>query len=90
VFSHARKSEIRALLFDARGAATRERIIDAAADLIYAHGVDRMSVNEVMAASGVVVISDRPAMLNLEQAVAGRHHALEDLPGIRLGQTALG
>lgn len=37
----------------ARGAATRSRIINAAADLIYAHGVDRTSLDEVMAAAGV-------------------------------------
>jgi AcrR family transcriptional regulator len=37
----------------ARGAATRARIIEAAADLIYAHGVERTSLDEVMAASGV-------------------------------------
>jgi AcrR family transcriptional regulator len=37
----------------ARGAATRSRIIDAAADLIYEHGVERTSLDEVMAASGV-------------------------------------
>jgi TetR/AcrR family transcriptional regulator, transcriptional repressor for nem operon len=37
----------------ARGAATRSRIVEAAADLIYAHSVDRRSLDEVMAASGV-------------------------------------
>lgn len=37
----------------ARGAATRSRIVNAAADLIYEHGVDRTSLDEVMAASGV-------------------------------------
>ena len=37
----------------ARGAATRARIVDAAADLIYARGVDRTSLDDVMAASGV-------------------------------------
>lgn len=45
------KSEPRPLT--ARGAATRSRIVDAAADLIYAHGVDRTSLDDVMAASGV-------------------------------------
>jgi TetR/AcrR family transcriptional regulator, transcriptional repressor for nem operon len=45
------KSEPRSLT--ARGAATRARIVEAAADLIYAHGVDRTSLDEVMAASGV-------------------------------------
>jgi AcrR family transcriptional regulator len=37
----------------ARGAATRSRIVNAAADLMYEHGVDRTSLDEVMAASGV-------------------------------------
>jgi AcrR family transcriptional regulator len=37
----------------ARGAATRSRIVNAAADLMYQHGVDRTSLDEVMAASGV-------------------------------------
>src|SRR6516225_2465884 len=37
----------------ARGAATRARIVEAAADLIYVHGVERTSLDEVMAASGV-------------------------------------
>jgi TetR/AcrR family transcriptional repressor of nem operon len=37
----------------ARGAATRSRIVNAAADLIYEHGVERTSLDEVMAASGV-------------------------------------
>lgn len=46
-----RKSEPRSLT--ARGAATRARIVEAAADLIYAHGVERTSLDDVMAASGV-------------------------------------
>ena len=37
----------------ARGAATRSRIVEAAADLIYAHGVERTSLDDVMAATGV-------------------------------------
>lgn len=37
----------------ARGAATRARIVDAAAGLIYSNGVDRTSLDEVMAESGV-------------------------------------
>jgi AcrR family transcriptional regulator len=37
----------------ARGAATRARIVDAATDLIYTHGVDRTSLDDVMAVSGV-------------------------------------
>ena len=45
------KSEPRSLT--ARGAATRSRIVAAAADLIYSHGVERTSLDDVMAASGV-------------------------------------
>jgi TetR/AcrR family transcriptional repressor of nem operon len=37
----------------ARGAVTRSRIVNAAADLIYARGVDRTSLDDVMAVSGV-------------------------------------
>jgi TetR/AcrR family transcriptional regulator, transcriptional repressor for nem operon len=37
----------------ARGAATRSRIVNAAADLIFAHGVDRTSLDDVMAEAGV-------------------------------------
>ena len=45
------KSEPRSLT--ARGAAARARIVEAAADLIYVHGVERTSLDDVMAASGV-------------------------------------
>src|SRR5882724_11669191 len=45
------KSEPGSLI--ARGTATRSRIVNAAADLIYEHGVDGTSLDEVMAASGV-------------------------------------
>ena len=45
------KSQPRSLT--ARGAATRSRIVDAATDLIYTHGVDRTSLDDVMAVSGV-------------------------------------
>src|SRR5215470_17966354 len=37
----------------ARGAATRARIVNAAADLIYASGADGTSLDDVMAKSGV-------------------------------------
>jgi TetR/AcrR family transcriptional regulator, transcriptional repressor for nem operon len=46
-----RNSQPRSLT--ARGAATRAGIIEAAADLIYAHGVEGTSLDDVMAASGV-------------------------------------
>src|SRR6516162_4806466 len=36
-----------------RGVATRARIVEAAADLIYTHGVERTSLDDVMAASSV-------------------------------------
>jgi TetR/AcrR family transcriptional repressor of nem operon len=45
------KSEPRSLT--ARGAATRACIVEAAADLIYAHGVERTSLDDVMAVTGV-------------------------------------
>src|SRR5246500_2343981 len=45
------KSEPRSLT--ARGAATRARIVEAAADWICAHGVEHPSLDDVMAASGV-------------------------------------
>src|ERR1700746_1420223 len=45
------KSEPRSLT--ARGAKTRTRIVEAAADLIYTHGVEPTSLDEGMAASGV-------------------------------------
>src|SRR5262245_46083465 len=45
------KSEPRALT--ERGAATRSRIENAAADLMYEHGMEGTSLDEVMAASGV-------------------------------------
>src|SRR5215472_1786914 len=45
------KSQPRSLT--ARGAATRARIVDAAIDLIYTRGVDRTSLDDVMAVSGV-------------------------------------
>jgi TetR/AcrR family transcriptional regulator, transcriptional repressor for nem operon len=45
------KSQPRSLT--TRGAATRARIVEAATDLIYTHGVDRTSLDDVMAMSGV-------------------------------------
>lgn len=45
--------KIDSISLTSRGAATRARIVDAAADLIYVHGVDRTSLDDVMAASGV-------------------------------------
>lgn len=46
-----RESETRSLT--PRGAATRSRVIEAAADLIYAQGAEGTSLDEVMAACGV-------------------------------------
>jgi AcrR family transcriptional regulator len=45
------KSQPRSLT--ARGAATRGRIVDAATDLFYTHGVEGTSLDDVMAVSGV-------------------------------------
>jgi TetR/AcrR family transcriptional repressor of nem operon len=45
------RSKLRSLT--ARGTATRLRIVNAAANLIYEHGVDRTSLDEVLGASGV-------------------------------------
>ena len=45
------KSQPRSLT--ARGATTRARIVDAATDLIYTHGVEGTSLDDVMAVSGV-------------------------------------
>jgi TetR/AcrR family transcriptional regulator, transcriptional repressor for nem operon len=47
------KEKSRAGSLTPRGAAVRASIVDAAADLIYAHGVEGTSLDEVMAASGV-------------------------------------
>lgn len=47
----SRKSKLRSLT--ARGAATRASIIEAAANLIYAYGVERTSLDDVMEATGV-------------------------------------
>ena len=47
----ARKSKTGSLTI--RGAATRASIVEAAADLMYAYGVDRTSLDYVMAATGV-------------------------------------
>jgi len=44
-------SEFRSLT--SHGAATRSRIVNAAADLLYERGADRTRLDEVMVASGV-------------------------------------
>jgi TetR/AcrR family transcriptional regulator, transcriptional repressor for nem operon len=88
----------------ARGAATRSRIIDAAADLIYEHGVDRTSLDEVMAASGVSksqlyhYFADKDALVleviarQTERVLeAQRPHleALDSLPALRAWRDAI-
>jgi AcrR family transcriptional regulator len=87
----------------ARGAATRERIIEAAADLIYAHGVARTSLDDVMAASGVSksqlyhYFADKDALVlqviakQTERVLdAQRPHleALDSLPALRAWRNA--
>lgn len=83
----------------ARGAATRSRIVNAAADLIYAHGVDRTSLDEVMAEAGVSksqlyhYFADKDALvleviaLQTERVLdAQRPHleALDSLPALKV------
>jgi TetR/AcrR family transcriptional regulator, transcriptional repressor for nem operon len=91
-----RKSEPRSLT--ARGAATRSRVLNAAANLIYEHGVDRTSLDEVMAASGVSksqlyhYFADKDALvleviaLQTERVLAAQQPhlgALDSLRGLR-------
>jgi TetR/AcrR family transcriptional regulator, transcriptional repressor for nem operon len=96
------KSEPRSLT--ARGAATRARIVEAAADLIYAHGVERTSLDDVMAASGVSksqlyhYFADKDALVleviarQTERVLdAQRPHleALDSLPALRAWRNAI-
>jgi len=96
------KSEPRSLT--ARGAATRARIVEAAADLIYAHGVERTSLDDVMAASGVSksqlyhYFADKDALVldviakQTERVLeAQRLHlgALDSLPALRAWRNAI-
>ena len=88
-----RKSESRSLT--ARGAATRSRVVNAAADLIYEHGVDRTSLDEVMAASSVSksqlyhYFADKDALvleviaLQAERALAAQRPHLGALDSLR-------
>jgi TetR/AcrR family transcriptional repressor of nem operon len=88
----------------ARGAATRARIVEAAADLIYAHGVERTSLDDVMAASGVSksqlyhYFADKDALVleviarQTERVLdAQRPHleALDSLPALRAWRNAI-
>jgi TetR/AcrR family transcriptional regulator, transcriptional repressor for nem operon len=96
------KSEPRSLT--ARGAATRARIVEAAADLIYAHGVERTSLDDVMAASGVSksqlyhYFADKDALVldviarQTERVLdAQRPHleALDSLPALKAWRNAI-
>ena len=98
----SRKSEPRSLT--ARGAATRSRIVEAAANLIYAHGVERTSLDDVMAASGVSksqlyhYFADKDALVldviakQTERVLeAQRLHlgALDSLPALRAWRNAI-
>jgi AcrR family transcriptional regulator len=88
----------------ARGAATRSRIVNAAADLMYEHGVDRTSLDEVMAASGVSksqlyhYFEDKDALvlavivLQAERVLDAQQphlEALDSLPAIRAWRDAI-
>ena len=88
----------------ARGAATRARIVEAAADLIYAHGVEQTSLDDVMAASGVSksqlyhYFTDKDALVldviarQTERVLdAQRPHleALESLPALKAWRNAI-
>jgi AcrR family transcriptional regulator len=96
------KSEPRSLT--ARGAATRARIVEAAADLIYAHGVEQTSLDDVMAASGVSksqlyhYFTDKDALVldviarQTERVLdAQRPHleALDSLPALKAWRNAI-
>jgi TetR/AcrR family transcriptional regulator, transcriptional repressor for nem operon len=87
-----------------RGAATRSRIVSAAADLIYAHGVDRTSLDEVMTEARVSksqlyhYFADKDALvleviaLQIEHVLkAQQPHlgALDSLPALQLWRDAL-
>jgi len=96
------KSKPRSLT--ARGAATRSRIVEAAANLIYAHGVESTSLDEVMAASGVSksqlyhYFADKDALVleviarQTERVLdAQRPHleALDSLPALKAWRNAI-
>lgn len=94
----------RSPVLTARGAATRSRIVGAAADLIYARGVERTSLDDVMAASGVSksqlyhYFADKDALvldviaLQAERVVAAQQPhlaALDSLAALRAWQKAI-
>jgi AcrR family transcriptional regulator len=96
------KSEPRSLT--ARGAATRARIVEAAADLIYAHGVEHTSLDDVMAASGVSksqlyhYFADKNALVleviarQTERVLAAQRphlEALDSLPALKAWRDAI-
>ena len=93
------KSEPRSLT--ARGAATRARIVEAAADLIYAHGVEQTSLDGVMAASGVSksqlyhYFTDKDALVldviarQTERVLDAQRPHLESLPALKAWRNAI-
>jgi TetR/AcrR family transcriptional regulator, transcriptional repressor for nem operon len=96
------ESESRSLTV--RGAATRSRIVNAAADLIYEHGVDRTSLDDVMAASGVSksqlyhYFADKDALVleviarQTERVLDAQHpqlEALDSLPALKAWRDAI-
>jgi len=87
-----------------RGAATRARIVEAAADSIYVHGVEQTSLDDVMAASGVSksqlyhYFADKDALVleviarQTERVLeAQRPHldALDSLPALKAWRNAI-
>jgi AcrR family transcriptional regulator len=96
------KSEPRSLT--ARGAATRARIVNVAADLINAHGVERTSLDDVMAESGVSksqlyhYFADKDALVleviarQTERVLDGQRphlEALDSLPALKAWRNAI-
>ena len=97
-----RKSKPRSLT--ARGEATRARIVEAAAGLIYAHGVERTSLDDVMAASAVSksqlyhYFADKEALvleviaMQAERVLAAQQphlEALDSLPALKAWRDAI-
>ena len=88
----------------ARGAATRSRIVNAAADLFYEHGVDRTSLDQVMAASSVSksqlyhYFADKDALVleviarQTERVLDAQHphlETLDSLPALKAWRDAI-
>lgn len=98
------KQEPRQRALTARGAATRARIVDAAADLVYMRGVGGTSLDDVLEASGTSksqlyhYFADKAALVRevitvqTESILAGQEpylHQLDSLAGLRLWRDAI-